>query len=152
MLFSVSMLFGCAHYEVNYGHGAIPGYFVRSEMQDADRAVESARQAGKDNAYDAFRACHTEEGVALAKKATTMADALCPQQLAAVPIAAAPVAIPTAIPTPAPYKYCITLHIEFDIDRTIIRPQYHDEVAKVGDFMKKYPTTTAVIEWHTDNV
>lgn len=60
--------------------------------------------------------------------------------------------VPAAEPTPGRYKYCITLHIEFDIDKADIRPEYHDEVAKVGDFMKKYPTTTAVIEGHTDNV
>jgi OOP family OmpA-OmpF porin len=60
--------------------------------------------------------------------------------------------IPAAEPTPGHYKYCITLHIEFDINKTDIRPEYNDEVAKAGDFLKKYPTTTAVIEGHTDNV
>ena len=60
--------------------------------------------------------------------------------------------VPAAEPTPGHYKYCITLHGEFDIDRAVIRPEYREEVAKVGDFMKKYPTTTAVIEGHTDNV
>ena len=166
-LFFLGTVFGCAHYEVNNGHGAIPGYLIRSEMQDADRAVESARQAGKDkvcpkefteaeaaknNAYDVFRACHTEEGVALAKKATAMANALCPPQASAQPMAAVPAVAPAAAPAPPRYKYCITLHIEFDIDRAVIRPEYRDEVAKAGDFMKKYPTTTAVIEGHTDNV
>jgi len=61
-------------------------------------------------------------------------------------------AVPAVVPAPGHYKYCITLHIEFDIDRAIIRPEYHDEVAKAGNFLKKYPTTTAVIEGHTDNV
>ena len=92
------------------------------------------------------------------------------------PVVAAPVVVPKEVPAPAPepapvkveeaplepvpaaepapgrYKYCITLHIEFDIDKAVIRPEYRDEVAKVGDFMKQYPTTTAVIEGHTDNV
>ncbi|KAF0216335.1 MAG: OmpA-OmpF porin OOP [Geobacteraceae bacterium] len=60
--------------------------------------------------------------------------------------------IPAAEPTPEKMKYCVSLNIEFDIDKADIRPQYHDEVAKVGDFMKKYPTTTAVIEGYTDEV
>jgi OmpA-OmpF porin, OOP family len=60
--------------------------------------------------------------------------------------------VPAAEPTPGHYKYCVTLHIEFDIDKADIRPEFHDEVARVGDFMKRYPTTTAVIEGHTDNV
>jgi OmpA-OmpF porin, OOP family len=60
--------------------------------------------------------------------------------------------VPAAEPAPGHYKYCITLHGEFDIDRALIRPEYREEIAQVGDFMKKYPTTTAVIEGHTDNV
>ena len=163
-LLLASMISGCSHYEVNTGRGGIPGYYIRTEMQDADRAVESARRAGKDkicpdefkkaedakdHAYDVYRQCHTEEGAALARKATAMANALCPPTAAAAPV---PVPVPAAEPTPGHYKYCITLHIEFDIDRAVIRPEYASEVAKVADFMKKYPTTTAVIEGHTDNV
>ncbi len=60
--------------------------------------------------------------------------------------------IPAAEPTPERIKYCVSLDIEFDIDKADIRTQYRDEVAKVGDFMKKYPTTTAVIEGYTDEV
>ncbi len=90
---SLTILGGCANYEVNSQRGNIPGHYIRTEMQQADRAVEAARQAGKDkicpvefkeaeaakdNAYDVFRACHTEEGAALAKQATEKANALCP--------------------------------------------------------------------------
>jgi len=60
--------------------------------------------------------------------------------------------VPAAEPTPGHYKYCITLQGEFDIDQAIIRTELHDQIAQVGNFMKKYPTTTAVIEGHTDNV
>jgi OOP family OmpA-OmpF porin len=60
--------------------------------------------------------------------------------------------IPAAEPTPERMKYCITLNIEYDINKADIRPQYYDEVARVGDFMKKYPTTTAVIEGYADEV
>ncbi len=59
---------------------------------------------------------------------------------------------PSAEPAPGHFKYCITLKGEFDIDRATIRPEYRDEIAKVGEFMKKHPTTTAIIEGHTDNV
>jgi len=161
---------GCANYEVNTQRGNIPGYYIRSEMQEADRDLERARTLGKDktcpaefkaaedaknNAYDVFRACRTEEGVALAKKASAMANALCPPPAvrAAEPVKEEPLPpIVAAEPTPEHYKYCITLHTEFDVDKTEIRPQYRDEIAKVGDFMKQYPTTTAVIEGHSDNV
>ena len=59
---------------------------------------------------------------------------------------------PSAEPAAGHYKYCITLHGQFDIDRAVIRLENRDEIAKVGNFMKKYPTTTAIIEGHTDNV
>jgi len=62
------------------------------------------------------------------------------------------VAAPAAEPTPERMKYCVSLGIEYDINKDDIRPQYHDEVAKVGDFMQKYPTTTAVIEGYADEV
>ena len=167
-LASVGALFGCTHYEKNNGRGDIPGFFIRSEMQQADRAVESARQAGKDKAcpadfkaaeaakdkaYDVFRACHTEEGAALANDATAKANALCPPQAAPMAASEAPIEpVPATEPTPERFKYCVTLDIEYDINKAEIRPQYGDEVAKVGDFMKKYPTTTAVIEGYTDEV
>lgn len=92
-LASTGMVTGCANMEVNTGRGKIPGHYIRYEMQEADRAVEAARQAGKDKicpvefkaaedaknkAYDVFRACRTEEGAALAKQATQKANALCP--------------------------------------------------------------------------
>ena len=184
VLASLGALTGCAHYEINNGHGNIPGLYIRSEMQEADRALEAARQAGKErtcpeefrkaeaaknNAYDVFRACHTEEGAALAKKSTQQTNALCPPppvdavevikplgqpaELKPEPAAEAPLAvIPVAEPTPDRMKYCVSLGIEYDINKADIRPQYHDEVAKVGDFMKKYPTTTAVIEGYSDEV
>lgn len=69
------------------------------------------------------------------------------------PVTEAPMeAAPAAEPTPERMKYCVSLDIEYDIDKSEIRPQYHDEVARVGDFMKKYPTTTATIEGYTDEV
>lgn len=173
---SMSAMFGCANYEVNTKRGDIPGKYIRYEMQEADRAVEAARQAGKDktcpaefkaaedaknNAYDVFRACHTEEGAALAKKATAQANALCPPaprvveervQPAPAPAEVVLAPIPAAEPTPETMKYCVSLAIEFDINKADVRPQYQDEVAKVGVFMKKNPTTTALIEGYADEV
>jgi len=113
---SVGMVSGCANYEVNSHRGAIPGYYIRKEMQEADRAVETARKAGKDitcpvefkaaedaknKAYDVFRACHTEEGAALAKQATEKVNALCPPrkvEVAPEPPPAAPSAYLNIIP------------------------------------------------------
>jgi len=168
---SMVTLSGCSGFEVNRTHKEIPGYYIHKELPEADRAIDAARQAGKsqqcptefkaaedmrDKALSTYKACFTQEGIAQAKKATAMANALCPPQAAVqkpIVVAEEPlVLVPAAEPTPERSKYCITLNTEFDVDKAEIRPQYREEIGKVGNFMKKYPTTTAVIEGHTDNV
>lgn len=49
-------------------------------------------------------------------------------------------------------RLCMTLQVEFASGKADIKAQYGDEIAKLADYMKKYPTTTATIEGHTDNV
>lgn len=46
----------------------------------------------------------------------------------------------------------ITLKVLFDTNKAVVKSKYYSEIKKVADFMKKYPTVTAVIEGHTDNV
>ena len=257
---SAIMLSGCANYEINTKRGNIPGYYIRYEMQEADRAVEAARQAGKDktcpaeyktaedaknNAYDVFRACRTEEGAALAKQATAKANALCPKQevkevVLPAPVVSAPAAptdtltitpasvikgqpatlawtsrnatkcdiqpeigsvplqgtqsvkpvddttyiltcdgeggtaqstarisveAPAPVPVPAPViavapakapvaKLCspTVINIQFDTNKYDIKPQHHDELQKLADFLKEFPGAKGVIEGNTDNI
>jgi OmpA-OmpF porin, OOP family len=115
-----------------------------------DKAKELARQGA-----EVYWTCHNTESSRLlteARKLAGEAEGCWSQGAAVAPPMALIEPIPAAEPTPERMKYCVSLDIEFDINKSDIRPQYHDEVAKVGDFMKKYPTTTAVIEGHTDNV
>jgi OOP family OmpA-OmpF porin len=266
-LAAASMLSACANYEVNTNRGAIPGYYIRYEMQEADRAVEEARRAGKDklcpaefkaaeaaknNAYDVFRACNTEEGAALAKQATSKANALCPPQAqmvmpppapepapapvvkkvpAPLPVSPAPTSkltilpesiqkgqaaqltwtsanatncdiqptigqvepqgaltitpadtmsyslackgdggtsesmanIAVAAPAPviatiqpkaAPVKQCspTSIDIQFDTNKTDIKPQYHDGLKKLAEYFAEFPQSKVIIDGHTDNV
>jgi OOP family OmpA-OmpF porin len=46
----------------------------------------------------------------------------------------------------------ITLNVEFDTDKAVVKDKYRNEIKRVADFMKTYPKTYAVIEGHTDNV
>jgi OOP family OmpA-OmpF porin len=164
-------LYGCSGLEVNQNKD-MPYYYIHKELPAADRAVESARQTGKNQqcpnefkaaedlknkAFSTYKACFTKEAIAMANDAAARANALCPPQVAKAPepppVAEEPLKpVPAAEPTPERFKYCITLHTEFDVNKAEIRPEYRDEIAKVGNFMKQYPTTTAVIEGHSDNV
>jgi OmpA-OmpF porin, OOP family len=115
------------------------------------KAKELARQGA-----EVYWACHNTESSRLLAEARKLAGEAegCGPAAATAPMAPVTplVATPAAEPTPERMKYCVSLNIEFDINKSDIRPQYNDEVAKVGDFMKKYPTTTAVIEGYTDQV
>lgn len=63
-----------------------------------------------------------------------------------------PVAVPTPAPAPkAPEKVTIALEVKFDTSKSIVKPEYDDQLKKVSDFLKTYPDTKAEIEGHTDN-
>ena len=70
--------------------------------------------------------------------------------------AAAPVVEEKAKKAPAAAaperKVTISLNVQFDTGKAVIKPKYYNEIKKVADFMKQYPGTTATIEGHTDNV
>jgi OmpA-OmpF porin, OOP family len=42
--------------------------------------------------------------------------------------------------------------MDFDSGSAQVKPEYRGEIAKVAQYLKENPTTTAVIEGHTDNV
>jgi OOP family OmpA-OmpF porin len=57
----------------------------------------------------------------------------------------APVAIP-ALCNPT------VINIQFDTNKSDIKPRYHGELKKLADFLKEFPTARGVIEGHTDSV
>ena len=95
---SLSLMFGCAGKEFAPKNPYTYWYY-HNELPEADRAVEAARQAGKDRgcpeefkaaedlknrAYKEYAACHTDAAIAMANEATAMAKALCPPPAACV--------------------------------------------------------------------
>jgi OOP family OmpA-OmpF porin len=46
----------------------------------------------------------------------------------------------------------ITLNVQFDTNKAVVKTKYYSEIKKVADFMTKYPAATAVIEGHTDSI
>ncbi|HEX2770307.1 MAG TPA: OmpA family protein [Geobacteraceae bacterium] len=53
---------------------------------------------------------------------------------------------------PTKEELCMTLHIEYDTDKSIIKPAFYGEVEKVANFMKRFPQIKGTIEGHTDNI
>jgi len=100
-------------------------WYYHKELPAADRAVEAARAAGKDkecpaefaaaekmknDAYDTYWACHTEEGIAKANEATALANGLCPRRaVAPIPPPAAPTVRISAYPATIDQGRCAKL-------------------------------------------
>ncbi len=235
-LILLSFLAGCA---VEY-YPRGPWLYYPTELPAADRAVLAAQQAGKaqqcpeefaaaeklrNDAWDTYLACHTAEGIAMAKEATAKANALCPVKAVApappppppapptVSLTATPATIQqgkcstltwtssnaaqaaidqglggvalsgsrevcpssdtnytitatgpggtrtaaTAVavtpPPPAPKVIDrLTLHINFDFDKSVIRKADIPELEKAVAFVKKYPNAKVSVEGHTDAI
>ena len=129
------------------------------ELPAADRAVEAARAAGKDKecpaeflaaekakkeAYEIYWSCRTKEGIAKANEAAALAKALCPGR-----------AVPVVTPPPPPAAKVVdrlTVRVNFDTDKAIIRKADAAELQKAIAFVKKYPGYNISVEGHTDNV
>ena len=91
-------------------------WFYHQELPAADRAIAAAEQAGKDkecpaefaaakkardDAYEIYWSCRTQEGIAKANEASALAKGLCPVK--AAPMKAAPVEAPPPVaPAPPP--------------------------------------------------
>lgn len=109
------------------------------------QAKELARQGA-----EVYWTCQNTESsrlLAEARRLAKEAEGCGPQGVAAPPVIA-----PAPVPEKQPVKVCMPLNIDFEIDRSEILPKYDLDIAKVADFMKKYPASTAVIEGHSDNV
>lgn len=138
VLLSLNILIGCAGMEFAPKDGI---WYYPKELPEADRAVEDARKAGKDKkcpeefndvknmkdtAYQIYTSCRTKEGIDLAKDATKNAKALC-----------------KVIDR-------MTLMVNFDFDKSVIREGDKAKLKKAIDFVKKYPGFKIKIEGHTD--
>lgn len=153
-IFMPGILIGCASFEHVPNRPAI---YFHKELAAADRAVNAAREAGKDkecpeefkaaekmknDAFDIYLSCRTAEGIAAANEAASLVDALCSRK--------------SVEPQPKPAvkqgKETVALLAEFDFDKSDVKPKYHDDIARVAAYMKKYPKTKVTIEGHADIV
>ena len=115
VLVLLSFLVGCAGMEYAGGMNRRYTYYP-TEFPAAGRAVEKARQAGKDrecpvefraaekmknDAYETYEACRTKEGIAMAIEAANMANALCPVKAVTPPPPPPPAPTVSLSATPA---------------------------------------------------
>jgi OOP family OmpA-OmpF porin len=54
--------------------------------------------------------------------------------------------------TAAPARLTVAMVIEYDQNKTDVKPQYEQELRKLADFMKAHPSVVATVEGHTDNL
>ncbi len=162
VIFSITALVSCAGFAPSPdGHYL----YYHKELPEADRAVEAARAAGKDKAcpkefaeaenlknkaYEEYWACRTEEAIAMSNEATKKANALCP---APPPPALAPK--PPSPPPPPPKTKVIdrlTLEVNFDLDKAVIRNEDKAKLQEAVDFVRKHRGSKVKIEGHTDSI
>jgi outer membrane protein OmpA-like peptidoglycan-associated protein len=135
--------------------------YYHKELPAADRAVEAARAAGKDrecpaefaaaekmknDAFDIYWACRTEEAIAKANEATARANALCPRKAEApkpAPVMAAPPPPPAAMePVPAPkaeVKFIVLEDAHFDFDKSTLTKEGEEILKRNIQVMKENP-------------
>ena len=155
-VFSLSLLVGCSGLEKRPAYRS--GYlYYHAELVNADRALDEARAAGKDKqcpaefkalqdmvdrAYEVYMACHTKEAIDMAKEATGKIKALCPPP---------PPVRPTPPPPAAKTIDRLTIHVNFNFDKSDIRNADVAELKKAIDFVKKYRGSKVKLEGHTDS-
>ncbi len=71
---------------------------------------------------------------------------------AATSTAAVAVTVPPPVVTAAKLCSPTVINIQFDTNKSDIKPRYHGELKKLGDFLTEFPNAKGVIEGHTDNV
>lgn len=49
-----------------------------------------------------------------------------------------------------PLPVTISLNIEFDTAKAVVKPEYHGKIAEAAKYLQDFPGTTAVVEGHTD--
>jgi len=158
LIMLLGVFYGCAGLERAPKRGIM--YYHR-ELPAADRAVEAARAAGKDrecpaefaaaekmknDAYDIYWACRTQEAIAKANEATARANALCPRKAEApkpAPVKVAPPPPPAAMaPVPAPkaeVKFIVLEDAHFDFDKSTLTKEGEDILKRNIQVMKENP-------------
>lgn len=160
VLISSFFIFGCAGMEFAPREGSLLWYYPK-ELPEAHRAVEAAREAGRDkecpeefeaveklkeDAYQKYWDCFDDEAIAMAKEATEKAKALCPVKPVPAP---EPVPRPEPRPEPMPQPKEIMLEdINFEFDKATLTSTATMILERNIEILKENPQARIQIEGH----
>jgi outer membrane protein OmpA-like peptidoglycan-associated protein len=173
---SLSVMFGCAGRELAPKNPYTYWYYHK-ELPEADRAVEAARQAGKDRecpvefkaaedlknkAYEVYAQCRTEEAISMAREATAKANALCPARPRAE-MKPEPKPEPKPVPRPEPKpepkpelkvveKVILLEDVHFDLDKSTLTKEAQTILKRNIQVLKENPNMKIVIQGHTSAI
>lgn len=145
---------------------------TRAAEPAAAAVVEVAKDSDRDGVYDYLDKCPgtpagvkvDRDGCPLDSDGDGVPDYLdkCPETPAGVKVdqdGCPPPVVQKIVPQAAKpmeaaivEKGRVTLNVEFDFDKSIVKKKYHEEIAKLAAVMKKYPDLKITVEGHTDNV
>lgn len=172
LLLSLAFIIGCAGMDIETEKKS-QYFYVPEGLQEANRLLNLAREDGKDKAckkefaeaetevnraFATYDQCKTDEAAQMMAKAIEKVKALCPYIPPPPPPTVIPV--PEVIITPVPEVKVVheekvidklTLHINFDFDKAIIKKNEYPKLEKALAFISKYPEASLVIEGHTDS-
>ena len=163
-VFSMSLMVGCSGMEKRPAYRS--GYlYYPTPLVNADRALDEARMAGKDKdcpaefnaakdmvnkAYEVYMACRTQEAIDMAQEAIGKIKVLCPARPRAE-VKPEPTLEPKPVPPPAARVIDrLTIHVNFDFDKSNIRKTDDAELKKAIDFVRKYRGAKVELEGYTD--
>jgi len=167
-LFSFCLFYGCA----GFVWVTEKGGYIPKELLDADKAIAEARQAGKakrcpeefnnlkemrDRAYKTYWSCRTNDAINMAKEIIAKAKEFCPTKAEPSPPPPAPKPVPRSMPSPPPKPAPkamdkMTLNINFDFDKAIIKDTDKGILIGAIKFIRKYPGSRILLEGHTCNL
>jgi len=87
-----------------------------------------------------------------AEKAAPAAPAPAPVVEPAPAPAPEPAPAPAPVPAPIPEKGRMTLNVQFDTNKAVVKEQYNADLANFAEIMKQNPDVNVTIEGHTDSV
>ncbi|RQW78006.1 MAG: OmpA family protein [Geobacter sp.] len=176
---SAGMLFGCAHYDVNTAQTLSPAKPAPAPVVqpsppppvpsdnltvapnsitqgDAATLKWTSENATSCNIQPSIGPVRTEGSMAISPTETTTFTLTCDGAGGLAKSAARiTVVAPAPVVAPKPVaKLCspTVIGIQFDTNKADIKPQYHDELKTLADFLKEFPNAKGTIEGHTDNV